>query len=142
MRSFQRGVYLMIKYFLAVVLSLHCACAYAESRPNVLWIYLEDVSGWFGCYGEALIETPNIDALASTGLRFDRFYTPAGVCSVKKQQSFDPEGLPSQARQSRGDDLAATNVAAPVFLILKARPHPGEQSNRRQILRFSQAQET
>ena len=41
----------MIKYFLAVVLSLHCACAYAESRPNVLWIYLEDVSGWLSCYG-------------------------------------------------------------------------------------------
>ena len=51
----------MIKYFLAVVLSLHCACAYAESRPNVLWIYLEDVSGWLSCYGETLIETPNFD---------------------------------------------------------------------------------
>ena len=55
----------MIKYFLAVVLSLHCACAYAESRPNVLWIYLEDVSGWLSCYGETLIETPNFDRLAA-----------------------------------------------------------------------------
>lgn len=53
-------------------------------RPNVLWIYLEDVSGWFGCYGETLIETPNIDALAKNGVRFDRFYTPAGVCSATR----------------------------------------------------------
>ena len=74
----------MIKYFVAVVLSLHCACAYAESRPNVLWIYLEDVSGWLSCYGETLIETPNFDRLAARGIRFDRFYTPAGVCSATR----------------------------------------------------------
>ncbi len=74
----------MIKYFLAVVLSLHCACAYAENHPNVLWIYLEDVSGWLSCYGETLIETPNFDRLAARGIRFDRFYTPAGVCSATR----------------------------------------------------------
>ena len=50
-----------------------------EERPNVLWIYLEDVSGWFSCYGETLIKTPNIDQLAKEGIRFDRFYTSAGV---------------------------------------------------------------
>ena len=55
-----------------------------EERPNVLWIYLEDVSGWFSCYGETLIETPNIDQLAKDGIRFDRFYTPAGVCSATR----------------------------------------------------------
>ena len=48
---------------------------------NVLWIYLEDVSGWFSCYGDQVIETPNIDRLASEGTKFTRFYTPAGVCS-------------------------------------------------------------
>ena len=54
------------------------------ARPNVLWIYLEDVSGWFGCYGDTVIETPNIDALAKSGMRLDRFYTPAGVCSATR----------------------------------------------------------
>ena len=56
----------------------------AAERPNVLWIYLEDVSGWFSCYGDTVIETPNIDALAASGTRFDRFYTPAGVCSATR----------------------------------------------------------
>ncbi len=56
----------------------------AAERPNVLWIYLEDVSGWFSCYGETLIETPNIDDLAGAGTRFTRFYTPAGVCSATR----------------------------------------------------------
>ncbi len=56
----------------------------ADERPNVLWIYLEDVSGWFSCYGDKLIETPNIDALANAGTKFTRFYTPAGVCSATR----------------------------------------------------------
>ena len=58
--------------------------AQAIERPNILWIYLEDVSGWFGCYGDKVIETPNIDQLAASGIRFDRFYTPAGVCSATR----------------------------------------------------------
>lgn len=57
---------------------------FAADRFHVLWIYLEDVSGWFHCYGEKLIETPNIDALAASGTRFTRFYTPAGVCSATR----------------------------------------------------------
>ena len=56
----------------------------AAEKKNILWIYLEDVSGWFSCYGDQLIETPNIDALASSGIRFERFYTPAGVCSATR----------------------------------------------------------
>jgi len=53
-------------------------------KPNVLWIYLEDVSRWMGCYGDKLASTPNIDRLAEMGVRFDRFYTPAGVCSATR----------------------------------------------------------
>ena len=56
----------------------------ADQPTNVLWIYLEDVSGWFSCYGDTLIQTPNIDALAKRGARFTRFYTPAGVCSATR----------------------------------------------------------
>ena len=60
------------------------AGAGAAEKKNVLWIYLEDVSGWFSCYGDEVIETPNIDALAGGGVRFDRFYVPAGVCSATR----------------------------------------------------------
>ena len=56
----------------------------AAEKTNVLWIYLEDVNGWFGCYGETLIETPNIDQLAAEGTRFDRFYVSAAVCSAMR----------------------------------------------------------
>ena len=69
----------------AVALSRCSAAAAAtEQQPNVLWIYLEDVSGWFSCYGEKLIATPHIDRLAAQGTRFTRFYTSAGVCSATR----------------------------------------------------------
>lgn len=51
------------------------------SRPNILWVYIEDTNDWMSCYGDTVIETPNIDALAARGVRFDRAYMPAGVCS-------------------------------------------------------------
>ena len=73
------------RLLLVACLAAHgTVAAAATPRPNVLWIYLEDVSGWFSCYGEKLIETPHIDRLAARGTRFTRFYTTAGVCSATR----------------------------------------------------------
>ncbi|MGD7654149.1 MAG: sulfatase family protein [Verrucomicrobiales bacterium] len=69
---------------LALVVMLVAGVVRGADRPNVLWIYLEDVSGWFGCYGDEMIETPRIDGLADEGLKLTRFYTPAGVCSATR----------------------------------------------------------
>src|SRR5947209_19122675 len=45
--------------------------------PNVFIIYLDDVGfAQYGCFG-GLIKTPNIDALAADGLRYNNFHTPA-----------------------------------------------------------------
>ena len=65
-------------------LSAQEASGSKSTRPNVLWIYLEDVSGWFSCYGDPLIKTPNLDALAERGTRFTRYYATAGVCSASR----------------------------------------------------------
>ncbi|MCZ6818101.1 MAG: sulfatase-like hydrolase/transferase, partial [Calditrichaeota bacterium] len=68
---------LACRLVVAVLLFASASRVTAAARPNVLWIYLEDVSGWFSCYGETLIETPNIDRFAEQGTLFTRFYTPA-----------------------------------------------------------------
>ncbi|MGH3357699.1 MAG: sulfatase-like hydrolase/transferase [Nocardioidaceae bacterium] len=34
-----------------------------------------------GCYGNRIVETPNLDRLAATGTRFDRCYTPTAICT-------------------------------------------------------------
>ena len=56
----------------------------AEERPNIVWIFVEDMNGWMGCYGDDTVPTPNIDRLATRGVRFDRAYMPAGVCSATR----------------------------------------------------------
>lgn len=53
----------------------------SPEQPNILWVYLEDTNAWMSCYGDKVVETPNIDALADRGVRFDRAYMPAGVCT-------------------------------------------------------------
>lgn len=53
----------------------------AETRPNILWIVVDDMSANFSCYGEALIETPHVDRLAREGTRFSRAFVTAPVCS-------------------------------------------------------------
>lgn len=50
-------------------------------RPNILWLFIDDQDPRYGCYGEKLVHTPNIDALASEGVRFERAYVPVPVCA-------------------------------------------------------------
>ena len=59
--------------------------AQAQDKPNVLWITLEDISPQFvGCYGNEDVHTPNIDKIASEGIRFDRAYSNATVCAPSR----------------------------------------------------------
>ena len=53
-------------------------------QPNILWIFIEDMNDWMGCYGHTIVPTPNIDCLSHSGMRFDRAYMPAGVCSPSR----------------------------------------------------------
>ncbi|HUR57245.1 MAG TPA: sulfatase [Opitutaceae bacterium] len=53
----------------------------ADSRPNILWFVVDDMSANFSCYGEKTISTPNVDRLAREGTQFTHAYTTAPVCS-------------------------------------------------------------
>ncbi|MCZ6677672.1 MAG: sulfatase-like hydrolase/transferase [Candidatus Poribacteria bacterium] len=54
------------------------------NRPNILWISLEDTSPRFGCYGDPIARTPNIDRLAAGGRRFPNAFSTAGVCAPSR----------------------------------------------------------
>lgn len=60
------------------------AASLANKKPNILWIFVDDMSDWMGCYGYEQVETPNIDALADAGVRFERAYMPSPVCSTTR----------------------------------------------------------
>ena len=58
-----------------------CIVAPAADRPNVVIIYGDDVGfGDVGVNGSKKIPTPNIDKLASEGIRFTRCVTNSPVC--------------------------------------------------------------
>jgi arylsulfatase A-like enzyme len=56
----------------------------ADPRPNIVWIFAEDTSPWMGTYGHEANKwaTPHIDSIAKAGVRFERAYVPAPVCSA------------------------------------------------------------
>jgi iduronate 2-sulfatase len=56
------------------------AAVLAERPPNILFIAVDDLRPQLGCYGVDFMRTPNIDALASRGVRFDRHYVQMAVC--------------------------------------------------------------
>jgi len=55
-----------------------------SERPNVLWIAMEDTSPRFGCYGDQLARTPNIDRLASESRLYENAFVTAGVCAPSR----------------------------------------------------------
>ena len=55
-----------------------------SSRPNIVWIVVEDMSAHFGCYGETTIKTPHVDQLAAEGVLFRHAFVTAPVCSAAR----------------------------------------------------------
>ena len=51
------------------------------ARPNIIYIMVDDLGyGDVGCYGQKVIQTPNIDRLAAEGIRFTDHYAGHTVC--------------------------------------------------------------
>ena len=56
-----------------------------ESRPNVVFILADDLGyGDVSCYGQEKFTTPNIDALASEGMKFTQFYAGCTVSAPSR----------------------------------------------------------
>ncbi|HEX30232.1 TPA: N-acetylgalactosamine-6-sulfatase, partial [Candidatus Poribacteria bacterium] len=56
-----------------------------DRKPNIIFILADDLGyGDLGCYGQRLIETPNIDALAAEGIRFTQCYAGSTVCAPSR----------------------------------------------------------
>ncbi|MDR1964101.1 MAG: arylsulfatase [Planctomycetaceae bacterium] len=72
-----------MRFFFFLLIFLSVSFLSAAERPNVLLLVADDMGfSDAGCYGGE-IETPNLDALAKTGLRFTQFYNTARCWSTR-----------------------------------------------------------
>ena len=54
-------------------------------KPNIVIVFIDDEGyGDVGCYGATGFETPNLDRMASEGMRFTNFYSAQPVCSASR----------------------------------------------------------
>ena len=56
-----------------------------EKRPNVVFLLADDQSTYsMGCFGNADVQTPNLDALAADGIVFDHHYDTTAICMASR----------------------------------------------------------
>ena len=82
--------FLKIMVHSLAVITMFGACTSSDSTKqkvnnlNIVWIYAEDVSPWYSCYGNKVINTPNVDKLAANGVIFTNVYAGNPVCSPSR----------------------------------------------------------
>lgn len=109
-------------WFLCFVAAVH-----GQGKPNVVYIMADDL-GWadLGCYGNTGISTPNLDRLARGGLKFNRAYAAAPVCTptraafmTGRYPARSEVGLREPLDQIRADSLVGLtpdNISLPSLL--------------------------
>lgn len=74
-----------MKNLTLLLLAIFCTATSVAAPPNVVIILCDDLGyGDLGCYGSPTIDTPNIDRMATEGLRFTDFYVAAEVCTPSR----------------------------------------------------------
>jgi arylsulfatase A-like enzyme len=64
---------------MASMMALQANARQPVKQPNILWISTEDMSPHLGCYGDKVARTPNIDKLATQGVRYTNVFTTAAI---------------------------------------------------------------
>ncbi|MGC9353522.1 MAG: sulfatase-like hydrolase/transferase [Mariniphaga sp.] len=82
MKQLKKTALLIIPLALTVTFNSCTKEKAADSRPHIVLVMADD-QGWgdMAYNGHPVVKTPHFDNLAASGLRFDRFYAAAPVCS-------------------------------------------------------------
>jgi arylsulfatase A-like enzyme len=105
--------------FLATVVAAGLARAQGSARPpNIVYIMADDLGyGDVGCYGQKRIATPNIDRLATEGVRFTDCYAGSTICAPSRCSLLT--GMHTGHARIRGNEhsplLAADTTVAQVL---------------------------
>ncbi|MDF1742039.1 MAG: sulfatase [Verrucomicrobiales bacterium] len=69
--------------FLPILILICVSVSFGSERPNILFIAVDDLRPELATYG-AKVQTPNLDRLAASGIRFDRAYCNQAVCGASR----------------------------------------------------------
>jgi len=70
---------------LGFLVSAGTSCTENKQKPNIIYILADDLGyGDLGCYGQADIQTPHIDQMATEGMRFTQHYAGSAVCAPSR----------------------------------------------------------
>ncbi len=71
--------------FYVLALAFTWSSAVAAGQPNIVFILCDDLAqGDLGCYGQKLIQTPNLDRMAAEGTKFPQLYSGTSVCAPSR----------------------------------------------------------
>ena len=80
---------MVMKYTLLLLTILLSFRSYSQSKPNLVIFITDDQSQQdVGVYGNADVHTPNMDLLASEGMRFNKAYAASSMCSPSRSVMF------------------------------------------------------
>ncbi|SOE23343.1 Arylsulfatase A [Spirosomataceae bacterium TFI 002] len=101
----------MLKLFTSLLFTLLISTtSFCQQKPNVIYILADDLGyGDLSCYGQTKISTPNIDRLASEGIKFINHYSGNTVCSPSRASLMT--GQHSGHVHCRGNVPGENNVA-------------------------------
>ncbi|WP_262919492.1 sulfatase family protein [Niabella hibiscisoli] len=77
----------LLLVLLLALLLINSSYTHAQTRkqPNVIVILVDDMGyGDIGCFGGNFVPTPNLDRLAKSGLKLERYYSAAPICSPSR----------------------------------------------------------
>ena len=74
-----------MRFVLSLLLVAGTSVLTAADKPNMIFILSDDVAqGDLGCYGQKLIQTPNLDRMAAEGVRYTQAYAGTSVCAPSR----------------------------------------------------------
>ena len=71
-------------FLIGSVMLICPGCSGPEVPPNVLFIAIDDLRPELGCYGNDLIQTPNMDRIADQGFVFKKHYVQVPTCGASR----------------------------------------------------------
>ena len=116
MYSNPRTFFLMLLFFSTQLCpaETHAVETSTTESPNIVFFFADDqTTSTLGCYGNSVIQTPNIDALAREGTRFDNACVSHSICWVSRTSILS--GLTGRSFGTSSNPDTATPAAVAIL---------------------------